>query len=273
MLNLFKTGLLMTGLMGLCMGIGYLVGGQNAMLFALVLGGAMNILAYYFSDRIALATMRAQQVRRNDDPDLYDLVDELSKKAGIPMPRVYISPAAAPNAFATGRNPSHSAVCVTAGLRSLLNREELAGVVAHELGHVRNRDILIGTIAAVIAGAISYLSYMALWFGGRGSDRHPIVGLLLVIFAPLAAMMIQMAISRSREYAADDTGAELAGSPRGLAQALLKLHSAGKRVPLPVPDSQSHLFIVAPLTGREFASLFATHPPVEKRVERLLGTK
>jgi heat shock protein HtpX len=269
-----KTALLMAFLMGLALGVGYLIGGPNALLPALLIGGGMNFFAYFFSDKLALATMHAQQIGPQDDPQLYNMVERLTSQANLPMPKVYISPAQAPNAFATGRNPRHSAVCVTAGLRQMLNQQELEGVIAHELSHVRNRDILIATVAAAIAGAISMLTYMAFWFGGRRDDReggNPIVALLMMLLAPLAAALIQMAISRSREYAADQSGAELAGSPRGLASALQKLEYANKRIPLPVPASQANMFIVAPLTGADMASLFMTHPPTQKRIERLLA--
>lgn len=189
------------------------------------------------------------------------------------MPRVYISPAAAPNAFATGRGPSHSAVCVTAGLRQLLSDYELEGVIAHELSHVRHRDILISTIVAVFAGAISWLSYMAFWGGGdRDRRSNPLIAILLMVLAPLAAMLIQLAISRSREFEADRLGSELAGSGRGLANALAKLEQASKHIPLPVPDSQRSMFIVEPLTGSGFSKLFMTHPPTEERIKRLLET-
>jgi heat shock protein HtpX len=274
--NSTKSVLLMGGLMGLALGIGYLIGGPGAMAIALVLGGAVNLVAFFFSDKIALATMRAQQVAEQDDPALWRTVASLSRQANLPMPRVYISPAPAPNAFATGRGPRHSAICVTAGLRQLLSEQELAGVVAHELAHIKHRDILIGTIAAIIAGAISYLAYMAMWFGGGRDEEEgssPLVGLLLMIFAPLAALLIQMAISRSREYEADRMGAELAGSPRGLARALEKLEQGANQVPLPVMDAQRSMFIVEPLTGRRLAGLFMTHPPVEDRVRRLMAMK
>jgi heat shock protein HtpX len=270
--NNFKTAVLLGALMGLCLGVGYLLGGPRALLPALVLGGAMNLLAFYFSDRIALAAVRARELSRADDPALLAMVEDLSRRAGLPAPRVYLSPAAAPNAFATGRSPRHSALCVTAGLRSMLSDEELAGVIGHELSHIRHRDVLISTLAAVIAGAISYLAYLAFWFGGRDDEnRNPLAGLLLVVLAPLAAGLIQLAISRSREYSADSSGAELAGSPRGLADALRKLAAANRRIPLPVPPAQSSLFIVAPLTGADMAALFMTHPPVEKRIQRLLA--
>jgi heat shock protein HtpX len=215
--------------------------------------------------------MRAQQIGPDDDPGLWQMVERLSQRAGLPMPRLYLSPAAAPNAFATGRNPHHSAVCVTAGLRQMLNDDELEGVIAHELSHVKNRDILISTIAAIVAGAISSLSYMAMW-GAHDDDRrgNPLIALLLMILAPIAAMLIQLAISRSREYEADRSGAELVGNPRGLARSLQKLESANRRIPMHVPDAQSSLFIVQPLTGSSVAKLFSTHPPTEERVARLM---
>ncbi|MFP3937149.1 MAG: zinc metalloprotease HtpX [Phycisphaerae bacterium] len=260
----------MGGLIGLCLGIGYLVGGRSALLPALVIGGAMNFLAFFYSDKIALATMRAREISRQDDPELWDMVSKLAERAELPMPRVCVSPAGAPNAFATGRGPKHSAVCVTAGLRRMLSQDELAGVIAHELSHVKNRDVLISTIAATVGAAITVLGYLALFFGG-GDRRSPLVGLLIIITAPIAAGLIRMAISRSREYEADRSGAELAGSPRGLANALRKLESAGRQVPLPVPESQSNMFIVQPLTGKKTQKLFMTHPPVEDRVRRLLA--
>lgn len=273
--NCTKTAMLMGGLMGLTLGVGYLIGGPGAMVIALVLGGVMNMIAFFFSDKIALATMRAQPVTAQDDPTLWRTVASLSRQASLPMPRVYISPTPAPNAFATGRGPKRSAVCVTAGLRQLLNEQELAGVIAHELAHIKHRDILISTIAAMMAGAISYLAYMAMWFGGGDDDDNPnpLVGLLLMIFAPLAAMLIQMAISRSREYDADRHGAELAGSPRGLARALEKLEHGASQIPLPVMDAHRNMFIVEPLTGMKVARLFMAHPPVADRVQRLLAAE
>jgi heat shock protein HtpX len=275
MWNNFKTVLLMAGLMGLCLAVGELVGHGNPafLLMAFIVGGLFNFIAYFFSDKIALATMQAQQIERSDDPALWDIVEKLTDKAGLPMPKVYISPAAAPNAFATGRNPSHAAVCVTEGLRKMLNNSELEGVLAHELGHVRNRDILISTIAAAVAGAIMVIARTALWFGGSRDDReggNPIVAILMLILAPIAAMLIQLAISRSREYQADASGAELCGSPKSLASALEKLAYGNARIPLPVNNAQSSMFIVQPLTGEGMASLFATHPPIQKRIERLL---
>jgi heat shock protein HtpX len=266
--NNFKTTLLLSLLMGLCLAIGYLLGGQAALFPALMIGAGMNFFAFFFSDKIALATMRARQISKPDDPILWDTVQNLAERAGLPMPRVYISPAPAPNAFATGRGPHHSAVCVTEGLRQMLSHEELEGVIAHELSHIKHRDILISTIAAVVAGAVTWATYLVFW-GGGNRRSNPLVALLLLILAPVAATLIRLAISRSREFEADRSGAELAGTGRGLARALQKLESAGRRIPLRVPDAQSNMFIVAPLTGSEMARLFRTHPPTEERIARL----
>ncbi len=261
----------MAGLMGLCMGVGYLFGGESAIVPALAIGAVMNFFAYFFSDKIALMTMRAVEITRPDDPVFWDITERLSRKAGLPMPRLYISPAMAPNAFATGRGPNHSAVCVTAGLRNILNKDELEGVIAHELTHVKHRDILISTVVAVFAGAISWLSYIAMWGGGDRDRRgNPLILLVLMILAPMAAMLIQLAISRSREYEADRGGADMTGTGRGLASALSKLEQAGKQIPLPVPDSQRSMFIVEPLTGSGISKLFMTHPPTQERIKRLL---
>lgn len=271
--NNVKTTLLLAGLMGLCLGLGYLLGGERALIPAFILGGVLNLVAFFFSDKIALATMHARQVTREEDPELVDLVAELARQAGLPMPRVYVSPAAAPNAFATGRGPHHSAVCVTAGLRQMLNPQELAGVLAHELGHVKHRDVLISTMAAIIAGAISVLARIALFTGGGHDDRrggNPLAAILLLIFAPLAAVIIQLAISRSREYEADRFGADLTGSPRWLAHALQQLAHGNSRIPLNVPQTQSSLFIVAPFTGKSVTRFFMTHPPIEERIKRLM---
>jgi heat shock protein HtpX len=269
-MNNAKATLLMGSLMGLCLAIGYFLGGPNAMIFAFVFGGVLNLIAFFFSDKIALATMHAQQIGPADDPALWGLVEQLSQRAGLPMPRLYISPAAAPNAFATGRSPRHSAVCVTTGLRRMLTDTELRGVLAHELSHIKNRDVLIATIAAIMAGAITLLSRFAFFTGG-GDDRrgNPLIAILMMILAPIAAVIIQMAISRSREYEADRLGAELAQDARGLARSLQKLEAANQRIPLPAPETQSSLFIVQPLTGG-FGKLFSTHPPTEERVARLL---
>jgi heat shock protein HtpX len=267
--NNLKTTMLMGSLMGLCLAVGYLIGGHGALLPAFVLGGMVNLLAYFFSDKIALATMRATEIAETDDPELWRAVARLAERAGLPMPRVYVSPAAAPNAFATGRSPRHSAVCVTEGLRQILNREELEGVLAHELSHIKHRDVLISTIAAIMAGAITWLTYMIFW-GDSDRRSNPLISLLILLFAPMAAGLIRMAISRSREFEADRMGAELAGSGRGLARSLQKLDAASRRIPLPVPDAQSGLFIVQPLTGSGLTKLFSTHPPTEERVARLL---
>jgi len=266
--NNLKTTLLLSALMGLCLGVGYLLGGPAALLPALVIGAGLNFFAFFFSDKIALATMRAQQVSQSDDPALWQTVRVLAERARLPMPRVYISPAPAPNAFATGRGPRHSAVCVTQGLRQMLSRDELEGVIAHELSHIKHRDTLISTVAAIVAGAVTWVTYLVFW-GGGSRRTHPLVALLLMVLAPLAAGLIQMAISRSREFEADRLGAELAGTGHGLAQALQKLEMASHRVPLQVPDAQSNMFIVAPLTGGDMAKLFRTHPPTEERIARL----
>jgi heat shock protein HtpX len=269
--NNFKTALLMGALMGLCLGIGYLLGGRVGLAYAFGIGAVMNFVAFFFSDKIALATMHAREIGPEDDPRLWGIVERLAQRDGLPMPRVYISPAAAPNAFATGRGPRHSAVCVTAGLRQMLDEEEMEGVLGHELSHVKHRDVLISTIAAIMAGAITWLTYMTLWGGSDERRVNPLVALLLLILAPIAAGIIQMAISRSREFEADRAGAELAGNPRGLARALQKLESANRRIPMRVPDAQGSLFIVQPLTGSDFAKLFSTHPPTEERVARLMA--
>jgi heat shock protein HtpX len=269
--NNAKTVLLMGGLMGLCLALGYALGGPQAMVMAFVIGGAMNVVAFFYSDKIALATMRAQELRRQDDPILFEMVERLAERAKLPMPRVYLSAAEAPNAFATGRNPHHSAVCVTAGLRQMLSGHELEGVIAHELAHIKHRDVLICTLAAIVAGAISMLAHWALFWGGGSRRENPLTGLLVMIMTPIAALLIQMAISRGREYEADRLGADLAGSGRGLASALEKLHNASRKVPLKVPDAQANMFIVQPLTGSGMLKLFTTHPPVEKRIERLMA--
>jgi heat shock protein HtpX len=274
MMNFAKTTFLMAAMMGLVMGVAYLLGGTNFLLPALMLGAVFNFIAFFFSDKLALASMRAKEVTRNDDPKLYDMVARLAERGGLPMPRVYISAMAAPNAFATGRNPSKGVVCVTAGLRQMLNDDELAGVISHELGHIKHRDILISTLAAIMGAAITYLAHIAMFTGGgRGRDGggvHPLALLLMMILAPLAAMLIQMAISRSREYGADAFGAALCGKPRALAGALAKLQQASTRVPMPVSPAQSNMFIVHPLSAEGASALFRTHPPTQKRIERLM---
>jgi len=268
--NNFKTTLLLSLLMGLCLAVGYLLGGRGALLPALLIGSGMNFVAYFFSDKIALATMRAAQISRQEDPELWDTVQNLTERAALPMPKVYISPTRAPNAFATGRNPHHSAVCVTEGLRQMLSNDELQGVIAHELSHIKHRDILLSTIASVIAGAISWVTYMVFW--GDGDRRsNPLVAIFLLILAPLSATLIQLAISRSREFEADRLGAELAGTGSGLAGALQKLELANRQIPMRVPDAQSNMFIVAPLTSGGMSKLFRTHPSTEERIARLMN--
>ncbi len=276
MMNTFKTFLLLFLLTLFFLWVGAAIGGRAGMTFALVFAFLMNFFAYWFSDRVVLAMYRAKEVTEAEEPELYRIVRQLSQKAGLPMPRVYIIHADQPNAFATGRNPSHAAVAVTTGIMRILSPEELSGVIGHELAHVKHRDILIGTIAATIAGAISYLAHMAQWaliFGGFGGDDddggNPFAALLVMIIAPIAAMIVQMAISRSREYAADDGGARIAGNPRYLASALRKLQWASERVPLQANPATSHLFIVNPLSGKNLMKLFSTHPPIEERIARL----
>ncbi|MFI5114023.1 MAG: zinc metalloprotease HtpX [Terriglobales bacterium] len=255
-------------------------GGQRGMLMALVFAAIMNFVSYFFSDKIALAMYRAQPVSREDLPRVYDTVERLTQKVGLPMPKVYVIPTDSPNAFATGRNPNHASVAVTQGILGLLNDDELEGVLAHELGHVRNRDILISSIAATLAGAITYLAHIAQWgmiFGGYGGGRDDrrggALGALLMIFlAPFAAMLIQLAVSRSREYGADETGAHWTGNPYALASALGKIDAYSRRVPLAASPSTAHLFIIQPfLGGMSFGNLFSTHPPTAKRIERLTG--
>jgi len=255
--------------------IGQGFGGQRGMLIALVFAGVMNFVSYFFSDKIALAMYRAQPVSREDLPRVYNVVERLTQKIGLPMPKIYVIPMESPNAFATGRNPNHASVAVTQGILNLLNDEELEGVLAHELGHVRNRDILISSIAATLAGAVTYLARFGMFFGGMG-DRDERRGggmgaLLMLIVAPIAAMLIQLAVSRSREYEADHTGAGFTGNPYALASALSKLDAYSRRVPMMATPSTAHLFIVQPLLGMNFGNLFSTHPPIAKRIERLTG--
>ncbi|NOX20297.1 MAG: zinc metalloprotease HtpX [Nitrospirae bacterium] len=275
-MNTFKTFLFMFALMLLFIWVGGAIGGKTGMTIALVLALLMNLGTYWFSDRIVLAMYRAREVTEAEAPGLYSMVRQLSQKAGLPMPRVYIIDADQPNAFATGRNPKHAAVAVTTGIMRILTEEELAGVIAHELAHIKHRDILISTIAATIAGAISYLANMAQWallFGGFSRDDeeggNPIAAFIIMIIAPIAAVIVQMAISRSREFAADAGGARIAGNPRWLASALRKLEMAAKAVPLNANPATSHLFIVNPLSGRSLMKLFSTHPPIEERIARL----
>jgi heat shock protein HtpX len=248
-------------------------GGQQGMVMALVFAAVMNGVSYWFSDRIVLRMYGAKEVEPRQAPKLHAIVQELAQRANMPMPKLYLIPSATPNAFATGRNERHAAVAVTEGILRLLDESELRGVLAHELSHVKNRDILVGTIAATMAGAISMLANMAHWgmiFGNRGQNRgHPIVTLLMIILAPLAALFVQMAISRRREYGADSTGASISADPLSLANALRKLQRGVERIPMEVNPATAHLFIVNPLLGGGLRNLFSTHPPIEERVRRL----
>jgi heat shock protein HtpX len=279
--NTFKTAFLLTALTLLLMMIGRAFGGQNGMFIALAIAVVMNFVSYFFSDKIALAMYRAQPVTREELPRAYEIVERLTQKIGIPMPKMYVIPTESPNAFATGRNPQHASVAVTHGILGLLNDEEMEGVLAHELGHVRNRDILISSVAATIAGAITMLASMGRWamiFGGwGGGDREErgggggIAALIMLILAPIAATLIQLAVSRSREYQADASGAHFTGNPYALASALQKLDAYSRRVPMQATPSTAHLFIIQPLLGISFGNLFSTHPPIAKRIERLTG--
>lgn len=280
-MNALKTTILLTALTLILVWAGGALGGQSGAVFAFVIALVMNFGSYWFSDKIVLSMYRAQEVTESEEPEFYNMVKGLAAKANLPMPKVYIIPQDTPNAFATGRNPEHAAVAATTGILKLLTKEELEGVMAHELAHVKNRDILIGSIAATIAGAISLLANMAQWAlifgGGRQDEReggaHPAVMLIMMIVAPIAAMIVQMAISRSREYGADDEGASICGRPEYLAAALRKLERGAKRIPMHVSESTqeatAHMFIVNPLTGQGLMSLFSTHPPIEERVRRL----
>ncbi len=276
-MNSFRTALLLGALTGLLMLIGGYFGGRGGVVLAFVFAMVMNFGSYWFSDKIVLKMYRAQEVTEAEAPELYHMVKTLALKASLPMPRVYIVPGDTPNAFATGRNEQHAVVAVTEGILRILNRDELEGVIAHELTHIKNRDILIGSIAATLAGAIVMLANMAQWaaiFGGaRGDDDEGgggILGLIaMAILAPIAATIIQMAVSRSREYMADDGGARVSGKPYGLAGALEKLSRASQAVPMDANPSTAHMFIVNPLTGRSLMSLFSTHPPIEERIARL----
>jgi len=280
MSNIFKTTLLLTAMTLLLMLAGRAFGGQRGMLMALAFAAVLNFVSYFFSDKIALATYRAQPVGREDLPRVYNIVERLAQKVSLPMPKVYLIPTDSPNAFATGRNPNHASVAVTQGILGLLTDDELEGVLAHELGHVGNRDILISSIAATLAGAITYLASIARWgmiFGGmRGSrddrDGGGIAAIAMMILAPFAAMLIQLAVSRSREYGADDTGAHWTGNPYALASALAKIDAYSRQRPLVASPSTAHLFIIQPfLGGMSFGNLFSTHPPTAKRIERLTG--
>ena len=280
-MNTLKSLILLAALSAILMWIGGAIGGKQGLIIAFGFAMIMNFASYWWSDRIVLSLYGAKEVKYEDAPELYGDIQELSQRAGLPMPRVFITPQEQPNAFATGRSPEHAAVAVTQGILRLLSREELKGVLAHELAHVRHRDILIGSIAATIATAITYLAYMAqfaaIFGGGGGNDRqrggNPLGLLVMAILAPLAATVIRLAISRTREYGADQGGAEICGNPMSLASALRKLGAASDRIPLrvseQVADSTSHMLIASPLSGRGLSSLFSTHPPMEERIRRL----
>jgi heat shock protein HtpX len=265
-----RTTLLLAGLGGLLVVIGALIGGAQGATLFLGIALLFNLAMYFFSDKIALRAARAQPVSEQDDPRLYQMMRDLTTRAGLPMPKLYVIPQEQPNAFATGRNPKNSSVAVTAGIRKLLSEDELRGVLAHELGHVRNRDILIQTVASAIGTAITWIAYMLLWFGG--DDESPlgaIAAIALALLAPLAATIIQLAISRQREYSADATGAEIAGNPESLASALLRLEAGAQAMPMQVNQATEPLYIVKPFSAGGIASLFSTHPPIEERVRRL----
>ncbi|HXZ81843.1 MAG TPA: zinc metalloprotease HtpX [Terriglobales bacterium] len=274
-MNTFKTALLLTAMTLFLLFIGQYFGGQRGMVMALIFAGFMNFISYFFSDKIALMASGARPISPQQAPRVYQIVQRLTQKTGTPMPKLYMIPTESPNAFATGRNPRHASVAVTQGILELLNDEELEGVLAHELGHVRNRDILISSVAATLAGAITFLARMGFWFGGSRDDRNRggggAIGLIMLILAPLAAMLIQLAVSRSREYEADATGARTTGNPYALASALAKIDAYSRRVPMVASPSTAHLFIIQPLLGMNFGNLFSTHPPVAKRIERLTG--
>jgi heat shock protein HtpX len=280
-MNTLKTALLLTSLTLFLIFVGQYFGGRNGMIIALGIAVAMNFFSYFYSDKLALSMYRAQPATREQLPRVYSVVEQMTQRIGLPMPKIYVIPSESPNAFATGRNPQHASVAVTQGILNLLNDEELAGVLAHELGHVRNRDILTSSIAATLAGAITILAQtgrFAMIFGGYGGgndrDRNGggIAALFMLILAPIAATLIQLAVSRSREYEADATGAHMTGNPYALASALQKLDVYSKRLPLGATPSTAHLFIVQPLiSGASFANLFSTHPPIAKRIERLVG--
>ena len=282
MWNNFKTTILLAAMTGLVLGIGEWWGGQNGLILALGIAAVMNLFSYFFSDKLALSMSGAQPISRADGPRIYQIVERLAAKANVPVPKIYFIPTDSPNAFATGRNPSHASVAVTRGILDICDDVEIEGVLAHELGHVKNRDILTSAVVATLAGAITMIGRM-LWYaelfggfggGGRSDDRRggALSALAMMILAPLAATLIQLAISRSREYEADATGARITGNPQGLARALDKIDKWAKRIPMQVSPSMAHLFIYQPLTsGEMFSNLFSTHPPIRKRIERLIG--
>jgi len=278
--NTLKTAFLLTLLTLLLVLAGAYFGGRNGMVIAFLIAAAMNFFSYFFSDKLALSMYRAQPVTREQLPRAYAVVERMTQRLGLPMPKIYVIPTDSPNAFATGRNPQHASVAVTHGILNLLNDEELEGVLAHELGHVKNRDILTSSIAATLAGAITVLARMGFWasiftgYGGDSRDRRGggLGALLMLILAPIAALLIQLWVSRTREYEADATGAHITGNPYALASALEKLDAYSKRLPMQASPTNAHLFIVAPMiSASDLAGLFSTHPPIPKRIERLIG--
>jgi len=278
LINRVKTTLLLAVLTAFIILAGQLLGGRQGMIMAFILAAGMNFFSYWFSDKIVLKMYKAQEITPQQAPEIYGIVESLSQRANLPMPKVCIIPQEAPNAFATGRNPQNAVVAVTDGLLRLMNRDEITGVIAHELAHVKNRDILIGSIAATMAGAIMILASMARWgamlggFRGDDDDGGGIIGIIAMsIIAPIAAMIIQMAVSRSREYLADSTGASFTGNPEGLARALEKLGSYSQRIPMTASPQTSHMFIVKPMFGKKVSGMFSTHPPLEERIARLRG--
>ncbi len=278
--NQIRTAVLLAGMTVFLVFIGGLIGGRQGMIFALVIAAGMNFFSYWYSDKMVLKMYRAREITAQEAPELYNIVSGLARRAGLPMPRVYLIPQQSPNAFATGRNPDHAVVAVTEGLLRIMSHNEIEGVLAHEMAHVKNRDILIGTVAATMAGAIMMLATMARWSaifgGGRGGDEEGgglgAIGLIAMsILAPIGAMLIQMAISRSREYLADSTGAAFAGNAEGLASALEKLGAYSRQIPMQANPQTAHMFIINPLSGGSLAKLFSTHPPLEERIARLRG--
>ena len=283
MANNLKTAFLLTAMTVFLVLVGQALGGRNGAVMAFCIAGAMNFFSYFFSDKLAIMSSGAKPVSREELPRVYQIVERLCAKTGLPMPKIYVIPTGSPNAFATGRNPNHASVAVTAGILDLLNDDELEGVLAHELGHVRNRDILISSIAATFAGAVTILARMAGYaamFGGGGRDRDRdggggvVSALAMMILAPIAAMLIQMAVSRSREYQADATGAHFTGNPGALASALRKMESYATRVPMQASPATAHMYIIQPLIGGiSFGNLFSTHPPTAERIARLTGMR
>ena len=279
-MNGLKTALLLGLLSGLLIVGGRLVAGENGMLIALFIAVGMNFFSYFFSDKIALASSGAVRVNETENPEVFwrlaKIVKPLCDRMGLPMPKLWVTPEQAPNAFATGRNPAHASVAVTAGLLALMEDREIEGVIAHELGHVKNRDILTSSIAATIASAITWAAQMAFFFGGRRDDDeggNPIAALAMMLLAPIAAALIQMAISRTREFSADAASAQYTGNPDELVSALRKLETYSKRIPINVSPSMSHMYIIQPLSGKSLARLFSTHPPTEERIARLLSLR